>query len=155
MARSDLGFETRPELGLTPVHLDQSEDARRDDRLRPERRRRFPTQRDRQADRLAQKRAAAGRHQLPYSLLIGLAKPLKEALNVPIVCTLQGEDLFLDGLSDPYRKQALDLIRSQVQNVDGFLAVSEYYADFMPRYLAFRAKRSASCRWESIRTGLI
>src|SRR5687768_4935334 len=73
---------------------------------------------------------------LPYSLLIGLAKPLKEALNVPIVCTLQGEDLFLDGLSDPYRKQALDLIRSQVQNVDGFLAVSEYYADFMPRYLS-------------------
>jgi glycosyltransferase involved in cell wall biosynthesis len=72
---------------------------------------------------------------LPYTLLIGLAKPLKEALNVPIVCTLQGEDLFLDGLQEPYREEALALIRSQVQNVDAFLSVSEYYAEFMPWYL--------------------
>lgn len=72
---------------------------------------------------------------LPYSLLIGLAKPLKEALNVPIVCTLQGEDLFLDGLQEPYREEALELIRSQVPHVDAFLSVSEYYADFMPWYL--------------------
>ena len=72
---------------------------------------------------------------LPYALLISLAKPLKEALNVPIVCTLQGEDLFLDGLTEPYREEALNLIRSQIQNVDAFLSVSEYYAEFMPRYL--------------------
>jgi glycosyltransferase involved in cell wall biosynthesis len=72
---------------------------------------------------------------LPYALLISLAKPLKQALNVPIVCTLQGEDLFLDGLTEPYREQSLDLIRSQLDDVDAFLAVSEYYAEFMPRYL--------------------
>jgi glycosyltransferase involved in cell wall biosynthesis len=72
---------------------------------------------------------------LPYTLLIGLAAPLKEALNRPILCTLQGEDLFLDGLQEPYRTQALDLIRQQVDQVDLFLSVSEYYADFMPRYL--------------------
>jgi glycosyltransferase involved in cell wall biosynthesis len=72
---------------------------------------------------------------LPYTLLIGLAKPLKEALKVPIVCTLQGEDLFLDGLQEPYREEALNLIRSQVPNVDAFLSVSEYYAEFMPWYL--------------------
>src|SRR3954466_15131525 len=35
---------------------------------------------------------------LPNSLLIGLARPLGEALKRPICCTLQGEDLFLDGL---------------------------------------------------------
>jgi glycosyltransferase involved in cell wall biosynthesis len=72
---------------------------------------------------------------LPYTLLISLAKPLREALNVPIVCTMQGEDLFLDGLQEPYRETALRLIRSQMENVDGFLAVSQYYADFMPGYL--------------------
>ena len=33
---------------------------------------------------------------LPFTLLIGLAQPLREALGAPIVCTLQGEDLFLD-----------------------------------------------------------
>lgn len=78
---------------------------------------------------------------LPYSLLIGLAKPLKEALNVPIVCTLQGEDLFLDGLQHPYREEALELIRSQVDYVDGFLSVSEYYAEFMPWYLSIPAEK--------------
>lgn len=71
---------------------------------------------------------------LPYTLLIGLAAPLKEALNRPILCTLQGEDLFLDGLQEPYRSEAMNLIRSQVDHVDLFLSVSEYYADFMPQY---------------------
>jgi glycosyltransferase involved in cell wall biosynthesis len=79
---------------------------------------------------------------LPYSLLISLAKPLKQALgNVPIVCTLQGEDLFLDGLQEPYREEAMRLIRGQIENVDMFLAVSEYYADFMPRYLDIPRKK--------------
>lgn len=72
---------------------------------------------------------------LPYSLLLGLAGPLKRALNRPICCTLQGEDLFLDGLHEPYRTQALDLIRSHIQHVDAFLPVSEYYAEFTPGYL--------------------
>ena len=72
---------------------------------------------------------------LPYSLLIGLAKPIKEALDRPVCCTLQGEDLFLEGLQDPYKSQALDLIRSNVQHVDAFISVSEYYARFTPEYL--------------------
>ena len=72
---------------------------------------------------------------LPYSLLIGLAKPLKEAFARPVFCTLQGEDLFLDGLKEPYRSEALNLIRKQLQYVDAFLPVSDFYAGFMPRYL--------------------
>ena len=72
---------------------------------------------------------------LPNSLLISLARPIKEALGRPVCCTLQGEDLFLEGLGDPWRSQALDLIRSQVESVDGFVAVSDYYAGFMSRYL--------------------
>jgi hypothetical protein len=78
---------------------------------------------------------------LPYSLLIGLARPLKESLNVPILCTLQGEDLFLDGLHEPYRTQALNLIRDQIDQVDVFLSVSEFYARFMPGYLGIPAVR--------------
>ena len=49
---------------------------------------------------------------LPNSLLIGLAGPLRDALKRPVCCTLQGEDLFLDGLVEPYRTQAIDLIRA-------------------------------------------
>jgi glycosyltransferase involved in cell wall biosynthesis len=72
---------------------------------------------------------------LPYTLLLGLAKPIKEALGRPILCTLQGEDLFLDGLHEPYQTEAKNLIRANIQHIDAFIAVSEYYADFMPGYL--------------------
>ena len=72
---------------------------------------------------------------LPYSLLLGMAEPLKRALNVPILCTLQGEDLFLDNLQEPYRSESLSLIRDYLPHVDLFLSVSEYYADFMSGYL--------------------
>jgi len=78
---------------------------------------------------------------LPYTLLIALARPLKEALNCPVLCTLQGEDLFLDGLQEPYRSEAFDLIRKQLDHVDLFLSVSEYYAEFMPRYLGIPAEK--------------
>lgn len=78
---------------------------------------------------------------LPYSLLLGMAGPLKRALNRPICCTLQGEDLFLDGLHEPYKTQACDLIRSHIQHVDSFLPVSDYYAEFMPGYLGIPADK--------------
>ncbi len=48
---------------------------------------------------------------LPNSLLISMAAPLKRALNRPVLCTLQGEELFLDELCRPYRERALALIR--------------------------------------------
>src|SRR3712207_979543 len=72
---------------------------------------------------------------LPYTLLIGLAKPLREALGRPVCCTLQGEDLFLEGLPEPYRSESLRLIRGGVAHVERFLAVSRYYEEFMPGYL--------------------
>ena len=72
---------------------------------------------------------------LPYTLLLGLAAPLRRALNVPVCCTLQGEDLFLDGLGEPWRQQSLDLIREASAHVDLFLPVSRYYAEFMPGFL--------------------
>jgi glycosyltransferase involved in cell wall biosynthesis len=72
---------------------------------------------------------------LPNSMLIGLAAPMRRAVGGPILCTLQGEDLFLDGLDEPYKSESLELIRRQVPEVDGFIAVSRYYADFMARHL--------------------
>lgn len=68
---------------------------------------------------------------LPNSLLSALALPLKKAANRPVCCTLQGEDLFLESLPEPYRAAALQFIRENVAHVDAFIAVSDYYADFM------------------------
>jgi glycosyltransferase involved in cell wall biosynthesis len=78
---------------------------------------------------------------LPNALLVGLAEPIKKTLNRPICCTLQGEDLFLEGLSEPYRSEALNLIRKQIKFVDIYMAVSEYYADFMAQYLSIPRSR--------------
>ena len=69
------------------------------------------------------------------SLLIAIAGPLKEALGCPIVCTLQGEHVFVEGLLEPYRSRAKELFKSHVSQVDTFVAVSDYCAGYMCRYL--------------------
>jgi glycosyltransferase involved in cell wall biosynthesis len=78
---------------------------------------------------------------LPNSLLISLARPLREALTRPVCCTLQGEDLFLDELIEPYRSRAIELIRRQVADVDTFIAVSDYYVPVMAKLLAIPESR--------------
>jgi glycosyltransferase involved in cell wall biosynthesis len=78
---------------------------------------------------------------LPNSLLIGLAGPIRRALNRPVCCTLQGEELFLEGLKEPFRSTALELIRSQIESVDLFIAVSGYCAEFMSDYLGIPRDR--------------
>ncbi|HKP72010.1 MAG TPA: glycosyltransferase family 4 protein [Pyrinomonadaceae bacterium] len=78
---------------------------------------------------------------IPNSLLVGLARPIKETLKRPVVCTLQGEDLFLDGLSDDYRRASLELIRASVAHVDAFVAVSDFYAAFMSEHLRIPASK--------------
>src|ERR1051325_7414396 len=78
---------------------------------------------------------------LPNALLISLARPIRDALHKPIVCTLQGEDLFLEGLSEPYKSDSMNLIRANLEFVDAFIAVSDYYAEFMVDYLGIPADK--------------
>ena len=78
---------------------------------------------------------------LPNALLIGLAEPLRERLKRPVYCTLQGEDLFLDGLVEPYRRQTFELIRGHVRHVDRFLAVSDFYVPVMADLLTVARDR--------------
>ena len=79
--------------------------------------------------------------QLPNALLVSLARPLRRALKRPVHCTLQGEDLFLDGLHQTHRDESLALIREGAEHVDRFTAVSEYYAGFMTTYLGIPAEK--------------
>ncbi len=78
---------------------------------------------------------------LPNSLLIALAAPLRAAFSRPVCCTLQGEELFIDGLLPPYRERVLDLIRSNVSHVDRFIAVSDYEKEFMADLLEIKPDR--------------
>jgi glycosyltransferase involved in cell wall biosynthesis len=78
---------------------------------------------------------------LPNSLLIAMAGPLRAAFKRPVFCTLQGEELFIDGLTGSYRERALALIRAQVPDVDRFVAVSHYCARFMSQLLGIPPER--------------
>ena len=70
------------------------------------------------------------------SLLIGLAAPLRRQTARPVFVTLQGEELFLDGLPPLYRDKAIALIRQQLRHVDRFVAVSEHGARYMQQLFA-------------------
>jgi glycosyltransferase involved in cell wall biosynthesis len=78
---------------------------------------------------------------IPNSLLIALAPAIKRELSVPIVCTLQGEDGFLDSLGEPFRLEAMRLIREHAAAVDAFVAVSEYGANRMAEYVGIDRHR--------------
>ena len=71
--------------------------------------------------------------QLPNLLFLGAARRLKEALGVPITCELTGEDVFIDQLPPPYRQQVCEEIRQRAGDVDGYIALTRYYADCAAR----------------------
>jgi glycosyltransferase involved in cell wall biosynthesis len=68
---------------------------------------------------------------LSNALLVGMARRLRGALGVPVLCSLQGEDLFLDQLPEPWLGRAWRLLGERARDVDGFLASSRYYAAAM------------------------
>lgn len=70
------------------------------------------------------------------NILIGGSIPaIKRELGVPVVVTLQGDDLFLAELPPPYKEQAFAEIARIGKEVDAFITFSHYYADFMAGYL--------------------
>ena len=73
--------------------------------------------------------------QLTNSMFVGFAREMKKALGIPILCALQGEDIFLEDLIEPYKSEALALLQRRASEVDGYIAPCQYYADFMAEYL--------------------
>ncbi|MHB8861504.1 MAG: glycosyltransferase family 4 protein [Pirellulaceae bacterium] len=73
---------------------------------------------------------------LTNMLVSGCVPDLKRALQVPVAVTLQGDDVFLEGLPGPDKARALDEIRRLAEHVDAFLVHSRFYAQFMAEYLA-------------------
>ena len=72
---------------------------------------------------------------LATALLVGMARRIKQSTGAPVVCTLQGEDAFLDSLPQPHRDEAWATMSQRAADVDAFVAVSGYYADVMKRRL--------------------
>jgi glycosyltransferase involved in cell wall biosynthesis len=67
-------------------------------------------------------------------LIAGCVEQIRREVRAPVLATLQGDDLFLEQLEEPYKSQAIAEVRRLVRHIDGFLVFSRYYADFMADY---------------------
>lgn len=65
------------------------------------------------------------------ALLAGTVRRIKQQFAGPVLCVLQGDDIFLDSLSDSYRGRVLDALRERARDFDGFITHSRYYAEHM------------------------
>lgn len=72
---------------------------------------------------------------LTNMLVAGCVPTLREKLQVPVVVTLQGDDIFLQDLIPPYYDQAMKLMRELVPHIDLFIVFSQYYAEMMSEFL--------------------
>ena len=78
---------------------------------------------------------------LSNALLLGVARRVKETVGTPVVCSLQDEDIFLDGLPEPYRQEAWATVGERARDADLFVAVSHYFAATMRERLGLAAER--------------
>jgi len=76
---------------------------------------------------------------LSNALLLGLAREIRQATGASIVCSLSGEDVFIDQLPEPHRGRVWELLRERAADVDRFVALNRFFADFMADRLALAA----------------
>lgn len=69
------------------------------------------------------------------ALLVGILPRLKEQVDIPYYCLLQGDDIFLKQLLPEFRQQAIQLISEQAPLFDRFLLHSDYYRNYMSEFL--------------------
>jgi glycosyltransferase involved in cell wall biosynthesis len=78
---------------------------------------------------------------LSNALLIGIVHRLKAELQVPVVCSLQGEDFFLDALPETHRAACWHTLAERAAEVDLFVAPSRYFGNLMRERLGFSSGR--------------
>lgn len=75
------------------------------------------------------------------ALLLGLARRLKQRLGATLVCSLQDEHTWMDAMPPEKAAVIWAAMRERARDVDGFIAVSRHYAEYMRRRLELRAER--------------
>lgn len=68
---------------------------------------------------------------LSTALLVGLASEIKGRLGIPVFCSLQGEDSFLDSLSPPWSDRCWSALADRARDIAAFVAPSRYFGDLM------------------------
>jgi len=72
---------------------------------------------------------------LSNALLVGLARRVKQATGARIVCSLSGEDIFIEQIPSPHHARIRTLLRERAADVDQFVALNRSFARFMAGYL--------------------
>jgi glycosyltransferase involved in cell wall biosynthesis len=80
---------------------------------------------------------------LSNALLLGMARRIRGATGAGIVCSLSGEDIFIEKIPEPAYSQIRNLLRERARDVDRFVALNGFFADFMADYLAVPRQRIA------------
>ncbi|HZL10802.1 MAG TPA: glycosyltransferase family 4 protein [Prolixibacteraceae bacterium] len=65
---------------------------------------------------------------LSNALLLGLAHRIKERMNIPVICSLQDEDVWVDAMDDHYRQKVWDIMSERGKDVDVFIPVSHFFS---------------------------
>jgi glycosyltransferase involved in cell wall biosynthesis len=68
---------------------------------------------------------------LSNALLLGLAHKLSERLHVPVICSLQDEDVWVDVMKPSAADHVWKLMSEKAEYVSAFISVSEFYAGVM------------------------
>lgn len=69
------------------------------------------------------------------SLLSGSLRELRKRYSGPIYCVLQGDDVFLDGLIEPFRTTVMSRLTERAAEFDGYIVHSKFYRDYISQYL--------------------
>ena len=72
---------------------------------------------------------------LTNTMFLGMARRIKQELGVPVICSVQGEDIFYDDLIEPYKGRILSVLKERAQDADGYLSTSRYYVEPMSELL--------------------
>lgn len=73
--------------------------------------------------------------QLSSSLLLGIAKELKKETGIPIVCSLQDEEVWIDSLKSEFVEKAWKGVSDNAKYVDRFITTSYYYQQIVKEKL--------------------
>jgi len=75
------------------------------------------------------------------ALLLGLAKRLKEKIGIPVVCSLQDEDVWVDAVQPAFREKIWKLMHTRAEDVDALVAVSDFFAEKMKKSMDLPAEK--------------
>ena len=70
------------------------------------------------------------------ALLLGLARRIREKAGVPVICSLQDEDVWVDAMKPGFQDQVWRLMQEKAKDVDAFIAVSHYFGEVMTHRLS-------------------